>query len=519
VPLGALLDRWAQRSGAADALVSADERVSYAELAERSERLARHLRGLGIASGDRVVVQLPNRIEFAYMLFALVRLGALPVLALPPHREHEISYLIDHADAVAYVGPQVLGRFDYLAMARGLQPSRPALAHVLSDADVRDLLARPAPDGEPLPAPNAGEPALFLLSGGTTGLPKLIPRTHDDYACFFGQAADLCRVGPETVYMVALPIAHNFPLAAPGMLGALSRGGKVVIAPDPSPESTFPLIERERVTMVGLVPLVAMRWADSPLRAECDLSSLNWMTVGGSRLSAEGARRIMPAFKCQLQQALGMAEGLFAATRAGDPDEVLVETQGRPMMEADEIRVVDELGQPVPEGALGELETRGPYTIRGYYRADAHNRTAFTADGFYRTGDLVRLHPSGNLCVEGRRKDLINRGGEKISAEEVENLILSHPSVDSVAVVAMPDPEFGERTCAYVVLHEGKTLSLEIVRTHFDLLNVARFKCPERIELVPSLPLTSVGKVNKKALRADIKAKLLSEGLIAATAS
>jgi 2,3-dihydroxybenzoate-AMP ligase len=203
-----------------------------------------------------------------------------------------------------------------------------------------------------------------------------------------------------------------------------------------------------------------------------------------------------------------MAEGLINYTRPDDPEEVVVETQGRPLSSHDEIRIVDPDGGLVAEGEAGALETRGPYTLRGYYRAAEHNRRAFTADGFYRTGDVVRMHPSGNLVVEGRVKDFINRGGEKISAEEIENLMLGHPRVVNVAAVAMPDPEMGERTCAYVVTTPGERLELEELVGFLDARRLARFKLPERLELLDALPLTSVGKVDKKRLREDIAGKL-----------
>jgi 2,3-dihydroxybenzoate-AMP ligase len=203
-----------------------------------------------------------------------------------------------------------------------------------------------------------------------------------------------------------------------------------------------------------------------------------------------------------------MAEGLLNLTRPGDSLDVARETQGRPISPADEIRIVDDAGRDVAVGQPGELLARGPYTIRGYYKAEEHNCAAFTSDGFYRTGDIVRLHPSGNLVVEGRRKDLINRGGEKISAEEIENLILSHESVHMAAVVAMPDPVMGEKACAFVILKRNRSLTLEQLSAFLVGKKIARFKVPERLEVVEAFPLTSVGKVSKQHLRADITARL-----------
>jgi non-ribosomal peptide synthetase component E (peptide arylation enzyme) len=212
--------------------------------------------------------------------------------------------------------------------------------------------------------------------------------------------------------------------------------------------------------------------------------------------------------------AFGMAEGLINLTHPDDPLDVIRETQGRPVSPGDEIRVVDDEGNDVAAGEVGELITRGPYTIRGYYRAEEHNRTAFTADGFYRTGDMVRIHRTGNLVVEGRKKDMINRGGEKISAEEIENLMLAHEAVKMVAVVAMPDPVMGEKSCAFVIPNPGHSVTLQQLGDFLVGKQIAKFKLPERLELVQEFPLTSVGKVSKKDLRARIAEILKLEGKI-----
>jgi len=267
-------------------------------------------------------------------------------------------------------------------------------------------------------------------------------------------------------------------------------------------------VEAERVTITALVPALVIRWLEANSAKRFDLSSLEVLQVGGARLAPEVARRIGPAIGCKVQQVFGMAEGLLNYTRLDDPDDVVVATQGRPMSPLDEILIVGPDDQPVPDGEAGELLTRGPYTIRGYYRADAHNAKAFTADGFYRSGDIVRRDQGGNLIVEGRAKDLINRGGEKISAEEIENLLLAHPAVREAAAVAMPHAVLGEQTCAYLVLRRDETLDLPALSAYLEERGVARFKWPERLEIVEALPVTNVGKVDKKKLREDIAAKL-----------
>jgi 2,3-dihydroxybenzoate-AMP ligase len=238
------------------------------------------------------------------------------------------------------------------------------------------------------------------------------------------------------------------------------------------------------------------------------VASLRVLQVGGARLADELARRVRPVFGATLQQVFGMAEGLLNYTRLDDPDDVICTTQGRPICPDDEVRLVDEFDRDVPLGEPGSLLTRGPYTPRGYYRAPEHNARAFTPDGWYRSGDICRWTPDGNLVVEGRDKDMINRGGEKISAEEVENLVYQLPGVSQVAAVAMPDPALGERVCVYVVARAGTSVTLEDVRGAMEAAGVARFKHPERLELVPELPATKVGKIDKKALRADIAERL-----------
>lgn len=229
--------------------------------------------------------------------------------------------------------------------------------------------------------------------------------------------------------------------------------------------------------------------------------------MGGAKLSAEAASRVGPTLGCRLQQVFGMAEGLVNYTRLDEPEELLVGTQGRPLSVADEVRIVDDDDVDRPAGEIGHLLTRGPYTVRGYFDAEAHNLRAFTADGFYRTGDLVRQLASGHLVVEGRAKDVINRGGDKVSAEEVENHLLGHPSILEVALVAMPDAFLGERTCAFV-LPRSAAPELGELRLFLRERGLAEFKLPDRLEVLGAFPRTGVGKVSKNALREVIARKL-----------
>jgi 2,3-dihydroxybenzoate-AMP ligase len=251
-------------------------------------------------------------------------------------------------------------------------------------------------------------------------------------------------------------------------------------------------------------------WLDAADRGgSADLASLRVLQVGGAKLGAEAARRVAPVLGCRLQQVFGMAEGLVNYTRPDDPDDIVHTTQGRPISPDDEVRVVDGADVDVPDGVTGHLLTRGPYTIRGYYRADEHNAVAFTADGFYRTGDLVRRLPTGHLTVTGRAKDQINRGGEKVAAEEIENHLLAHPAVLDAAVVPMPDAYLGERTYAFVVPREGaETPTAAQLRAFVRDRGLAAYKIPDKVALVDGFPVTGVGKVSRAALRAELRARL-----------
>ncbi|MFE6636639.1 (2,3-dihydroxybenzoyl)adenylate synthase [Streptomyces tendae] len=480
---------------------------TYRELDARADRLAAGFLARGIAKGDRVVVQLPNIGEFIEVVFALFRIGALPVYALPAHRETEISHFCSFTEAVAYVVPDTHAGFDHRGLAARMRERTPDLRHVFVAGDPGEHTALsdvPCEPSGPFDGPEPHELAFLQLSGGTTGLNKLIPRTHDDYMYSLRGSDEICGVDGGTRFLVALPAAHNFPMSSPGWLGVLYAGGTVVLTPKPDPGTAFPLIEAERITMTALVPPLALVWTEAAPAAEHDLSSLELMLVGGAKYSEQAARRLEPALGCRLMQVFGMAEGLVNYTRLHDDTETVVTTQGRPISQDDEIRIVDDEDEDVPEGEFGHLLTRGPYTVRGYWRAPEHNRRSFTEDGFYRTGDIVRRLPGGHLVVEGRAKDQINRGGEKIAPEEVENIILAHPSVHDVSVVSVPDAYLGERSLAYVILRgDAEPLRPAAIKRFVRERGIAAYKVPDRVEFVEEFPQTGVGKISKKQLRSS----------------
>lgn len=533
LPLGHYLWQWAGRYGDRVAITDGENQLSYRELARRADALAENLLALGLRSRDNILVQLPNCWEFAVVLFACLRIGVAPILVLLSHRAHELRYLASLGNVTAIVVPSRWKDFDHSGLATGLAAAtgHRCLVLVLDPPPGREsrragelagedragkpqLALRPLlePAGEAgarrrrlaALAPDPGDVALFVLSGGTTGTPKIIPRTHNDYEYNARRSGEVSGFDAGTVYLVTLPLAHNFPLASPGLLGTLSHGGRAVMVRSPRPEVAFPVIAAERVTNTSLVPAIAARWAEAAAASTHDLTSLRVVQVGGSMLTTAAAASIGPALGCRLQQVYGMAEGLLCYTRLEDPPGVTLSTQGRPMCPDDELKIVGEHGADVPAGRPGELLTRGPYTTRGYFRAAEHNERAFTPDGWYRTGDLVRLDESGNIVVEGRVNLLINRGGEKISAAEVEELLLSLPQVRQAVAIPVPDDVLGERVCACIVLRAGHTMSLEQARAALTERGVARFKLPERLEVIPEFPLTPVGKVDLSALRRAI---------------
>ncbi len=507
------------------AIIDRADSVTYAQLNERSERLALNLLDEGLKALDRVVMQLPNVVEFVYLYFALQKIGCIPIMALPTHRFREMSQFVELSGAVACATSDKTKDFDYRNLVWRIREASKTLRFgiILGEApegflSLKELVERQSKRSQDDPKKvviDPEDPAVFQLSGGTTGIPKLIPRTHNDYVYNARMAAAVTGVGPDKILLIVLPLAHNLPLACPGLHGYLLHGGKVVLANTTRSEDVFRLIERHRVTHIAVVPALLIRWINDPLIKKFDLSSLQVIQSGGQRLQPEVRRRtkeLIPSVT--VQENFGMAEGMLMFVRLDDPEDVRMETVGRPVSPDDEVRLVDDDDNEVAPGEVGELLARGPYTLRGYLGVPEYNARAFTSDGFYRSGDLMRRHPSGNYMVEGRKKDLINRGGEKISAEEIENLVLTHPAVQNVACVPIPDPILGERMCACIILRHRGMLTLEQLVAFLMNEEIAKHKLPERLEIMDDFPLSAFGKVSKKDLTEKITLKLKEEGRI-----
>lgn len=493
------------------AVIGGEQRWTYAGLLERANENAARFLALGLCPGQRVVVQLPNIPEFLSVVFGLFRANLIPVFALPAHRVTEISHFVEKAQASAYVVAAQDGGFDYRVLAREVRARTVGLGHVVVIGEAEEFRALddiPRSEAALPPPPSPAGVAFLQISGGSTGLPKLIPRTHDDYIYSFRASADICGLGKNSVFMAALPVAHNFPMSSPGVFGALYAGSRIVMCPSPSAETAFALIEQERVTMTGVVPPLALLWMQAASTSKYDISSLEVLLVGGAKFSPEPASGVRAALGCTLQQVFGMAEGLVNYTRLDDPDDIIVNTQGRPISPDDEVLIVDDYGNPLADGEPGLLLTRGPYTIRAYHNDDAANARSFTEDGYYRTGDIVSRTRAGYLVVQGRAGDHINRAGEKVSAEEIEDNLLAHPGVFDAAVVSIPDPYLGERSCAFII-PKGERPGVVVLKAFVRGRGLAEFKVPDQIVFVDAFQTTAVGKVNRKVLRQQLRERFL----------
>ncbi|MFK3908664.1 (2,3-dihydroxybenzoyl)adenylate synthase [Pseudomonas monteilii] len=505
-PLTQILADRCQATPEAPAILCGERRFTYADLDRLSSNLASRLVEQGLGVGDTALVQLPNLAEFYLVLFALLKAGIVPLNALYSHRKLELTAYARQIRPAVLIGSREHPffqdeRYREALAACGAQPRLSLFLHATTaDESLQAWLEHPSAHPVTLTPTPPGEVALFQLSGGSTGTPKLIPRTHNDYHYNARTCAEVCALTPETRFLCAVPAPHNFLLSSPGALGVFHAGGCVVMAANPDPATCFDLVQRHAVNTVALVPSAVALWLQAAPQHREQLVSLRYLQVGGAVFADSLARQVPSVLGCQLQQVFGMAEGLINFTRLEDSDEQIFTTQGRPISPADEIKIVDAAGAPVPPGQPGMLATRGPYTFCGYYASPEQNASAFDQDGFYYSGDLVQLTPSGDLRVVGRLKDQVNRGGEKIASEEIENLIVLHPDVTHAGLVAMPDDALGEKSCAFVVARDP-ALKPSALRRHLLELGIAEYKLPDRIRLIERMPLTPVGKIDKQRLR------------------
>lgn len=518
--LGDALDRVADVFPDKEGIVDDRVRLTFGKLRDRVDRLAVGLMGLGIEAGDSVLLQLPNWAEYVYSYFALQKIGAVPVILISGYGPLEVSHMCGLTGAKAWIVPALYRKTDYTSLVRDMARQNPALRHVISvraegtdpafTASLEALLDGPIgpEDGERLRArrPEPTAVAHVIPSGGTTGMPKGIPRTHNDYICNVEYLHKGWEMGSGDVALVVVPVGHN--LAVLNVVGGALFGYKLVLLDSTKPDDICAAIEKEKVTYMPTVPSLLRRIVQIADLGRYDLGSLKKISAGGEPSTPDLIMEVHAKLNCVYINEFGMTEGLLCRSRLTDDVETICATVGKPCCPYDKVKIIDENGREIPAGSDGELVAKGPGIFGGYLKNPAETKKSFTGDGFFRTGDQARVDNAGYLTITGRIKDIIIRGGENISPGQVEELLCCLEGVADAAVIGMPDKELGERVCAYVRLRPGATAAIDALKASMALKGASKLLIPERFEFVDALPFTEAGKHDKKALRKDIRQKL-----------
>lgn len=504
--LGEALELWSKQYGDDIAIIDGEKTFTYKQLNKEADCYLQGFVEEGVKKGDKVLLQLPNCVEFIIVIFTLFKIGAIPIMGLPAYRMKEIKSILEKSKAKYYIVKDRYLGFSYTDMIDELMYKYEynltifVLGNQKKYQNLLDLRKNKTNNMGIKVDISYSDMALLLLSGGTTGIPKLIPRRHTDYLYVGKKCAQRCGIHKDTIYLATLPIAHNFPLGCPGIIGTLMCGGKVIICPTTSPDEIFTLIEEHKVTLIALVPAIANLCVDFLEQEAFEISSLELIQIGGSVLDCNMAKKIKEGFKCDLQQIFGMAEGLICCTSREDSEEVIYSTQGKPISEYDEVRIIDEYGKDVCIGEYGELIVRGPYTIYGYFNAEEVNKKSMTYDCYFKTGDRARKLSDGNYQIIGRVKDIINRAGEKISPLEIEEILLENKCISDVQVIGVLDDVLGEKIVVFLK-KDDKKITLEELIKYLKEEGLASFKMPDALIYIEKWTLTSVGKIDRKQLK------------------
>jgi 2,3-dihydroxybenzoate-AMP ligase/mycobactin salicyl-AMP ligase len=509
-------DLYPQKEGLVDDTTS----FTYKELREKVDRLAIGFMELGIKERDFVLLQIPNWHEFIIAFYALQKVGAITVLLIARHGLTEINHVCSLTHPVAWIGPDRYKNTEYLPMIKRVMEDNRELKHILSVRAPENKAFIPleklmntgeltAASLEALAAkrPDPMEVSMILLTGGTTGLPKAVPRTHNDYIASVEYHSKAWEITSDDVVLTVAPVSHAQGMHN-GVGGAFFNYAKYVLTDSTDAEDICRVIKREKVTAFPTVPALVQRIVSLENLKEYDLSSLKKIYAGGAPSTPELVRSVYEKLGCKFVNAFGSAEGLGAMTRLDADLETICTTVGEKDCPYTQFKILDQYEQEVPPNHEGELATKGPNIFTGYFKSAEENKKTFTKDGFFKTGDLAKIDESGTVMITGRIKETILRGGETISAVGIERLISSHPGVADVAVIGMPDKALGERICAYIQLKDGVTLSFEELIAYLRNIGASVLQLPERVEFIDSIPLTKVGKADKKALKEDIQGKL-----------
>jgi len=500
------------------ALLGPRLRMTYAELDAKTTRLAAALLETGLVPLDRVVFQLGDSEQLVMAFLACLKAGLIPICTLAAHREREIGYLANLAEARLHIVQGDDPKFDGIAFARKMRDATPSLKWILQvrgepQDGVLHLEQLIDSVSEAQAVARLGEVvldpfqvAMFQLSGGTTGVPKIIPRFHNEYLYNMRAVADWLGYRSDDVLFMPQPMVHNLNMGC--CFGPiLMSGGTVTVAPDLRPETLISLIETTRPTWLMLGGPIIARIESALKGGRMDLSNARGV------ISANSAPKLRALLGVPVYHIFGITEGVIMFTHPDDPAEALDTANGRPVSALDEVRIlVPGTEEPAAPGEIGEPAFKGPYTIHGYYRAEERNRETFTSDGYYRSGDLMQAKRIGDKTYYvfcGRLKDLVSRAGEKINCEEVEMAVAGHPAVAAVVAVPYPDPVYDERLCAVLILREGYDApTVQALGSYLQEYGLAKYKWPERIEVVSEFPLTASGKLSRQGLR-DHVARLI----------
>ena len=523
IPFGDFLDKAAVIYPGKEALVDGDKRFTYDQLKNETDKLAIGFIDLGIKPLDRVLLQLPNWAEFILTYFALQKIGAIPILLLAKHRQNEISHLLQLTKANSWVVAEKYHKTDYLPIIDDVLQNSPTLENVIlvrpsrsgSFISFESLIQQKELTGEQLAIladrrPDPMQVAHMGPTGGTTGLPKAAPRTHNDYMSRVEYAARACEFNNLDVCLVAAAASHDLTFSM-AICITIFTFGKLVMLDSFEPQVVCETIEREKVTAIVWVPTLASRLVHFDRLKDYDLSSLKKMHCGGGVSSPELIRAVHEKLGCTFFNGYGGTEGMSLLTRPHYSLERVCSSVGRPTCPYDSYKIVDEDGNELPPNTPGELIVKGPGIFSGYYNMPQENEKVFDKDGYFKTGDMAMINDAGDFVLTGRLKEMINRGGESISATDIENLMVTHPGIISVAVVPMPDPELGERVCAYVQRAPGVELDFEKIISFLKDQGASVLQLPERIEFIDELPYTKAEKIDKQALIKDIKGKIKDE--------
>ncbi len=521
--IGDMLDKSSDLYPDQEAVVGSGSRYTYSELRGLVDRMAYNLLQRGLGKGDRVLLQLPNLPEFVISYFALQKAGLIVVLLTVNHTPQEIIHLAKLTQPRGWIVPAVYRKTDFLPCIEKVRRENPELDKVVLVGDERpggfvrykDLLAcetdpKTIKSVLEVSRPDPSDVCQILPSGGTTGLPKGAPRTHEDYLCNVEYKSRAWHINVTDTCLVATTVGHNLALLV-GITGPIFHGAKVVLLDSTYPQDFCQAVQEERVTCAGLVPTLVSRLVAFDKLWDYDFDSFRKIYVGAAYSAPELVREVEDKLRCRYINAFGMVEGPCSQTRPDSAFAIRCETIGKPVCPYDEFVTLDADGVPTANGVEGELAARGPGIFTGYFNNPQANQASFTPEGYFRTGDLAVIDAHGYIRITGRIKDIIIRGGENISAQFVEELISSCPGVEYVSVVGMPHPDLGEEVCAYVQPVPGSSMTREEVIQHLHSVGASKMHYPARIEFVDQLPLTAAGKADKKALRADMDEKLRAE--------